>query len=190
MKRIINYLSCVLAATAVNHAVNAQELKSPSEKYDPRGPLTVDSTVNQRMQKDLSNRNSLIGDQTVAWRKNGNGYNGTYSVNNTPYMARYDKDGKYVETLTKKEWNDDAPADLKSSFDQSYYKSQKVTGFWEVTDPARKGYYIELNDDMSQPTGIWANEKGRFSSSPSYVKSSPKRSKNMLVKDSTLDKNH
>jgi len=45
-----------------------------------------------------------------------------------------------------------------------------VTGYWEVTDPSKKGYYLELNDDQNQPTRVWVDEDGKFSTSPNTVK--------------------
>jgi len=118
----------------------------------------------------LRKRNSISNDQRIDWKDSGYGYVASYSKNNEQYMARYDQDGKYVETLTKKEWNDNAPAKLRSAYDQSNYKSQQVTAYWEVTDPSRKGYYLELNDDQNRPSRVWVDEDGKFSTSPNTVK--------------------
>jgi hypothetical protein len=170
MKKIINYVICIVAASGLSHMAGAQELTSNAKQPILNEPLPIDSTRNQRMEKDLNKRNPLTDNQPVTWKESVYGYTGTYSSDNVQYMARYDKDGKYVETLTKKEWNDNAPAKLRSSYDQSYYKSQKVTGYWVVTDPSRKGYYLELKDDQNKTSRVWVNEDGEFSNSPNTVK--------------------
>jgi hypothetical protein len=105
-------------------------------------------------------------------------------------MALYDKDGKYEETLTKKQWNDNAPAKLRSSYDQSSYKLQKITGYWEVADPDRKGYYLELSDGENQSSEIWANEDGNFSETPLNAQSALKNNDKLLMQDSSLKKKH
>lgn len=165
MKKIINYIICVLAASGLAHTAGAQEV-TLNTKQPSSNELSSDTTRNQRMEKDLKRRNSLNNSEPVTWKESKYGYIGTYSSDNAQYMARYDKDGKYVETLTKKEWNDNAPSKLRSSYDQSNYKAQKVTGYWEVTDPGKKGYYLELTDDQNKLSRVWANEDGKFSTSP------------------------
>jgi len=168
MKKI-NYFICLLATGGLAYAASAQDITSSTRV--PSGiTVSMDTTRHDRMEKDLRKRNSVTNDQKVNWKDLGYGSIGTYSSNNTQYMARYDQDGKYVETLTKKEWNNNAPAKLRSAYDQSNYKSQKVTGYWEVTDPSKKGYYLELNDDQNQPTRVWVDEDGKFSTSPNTVK--------------------
>lgn len=167
MKKIISYFICILAASGLSHATSAQELTSNTKEPSLGEFLSLDSTRNQRMENDLNKRNSLTKNQAVTWKYSGYGYNGTYTSNYVQYMAQYDIDGKYVETLTKKEWNDNVPAKLRSAYDQSIYKSQKVTGYWEVTDPDAKGYYLELNSDQNKPSQVWVNEDGKFSASPS-----------------------
>jgi hypothetical protein len=169
-KRIINYFLCILTAGGLSHAVVAQELTSTRKLSRLNETISFDSTRNQRMERDLKKRNSLTNDESVTWREFGYGYNGSYSSDNVQYMARYDQNGKNVETLTKKVWSADAPAGLKSSYDNSNYKSQTVTGYWEVTDPSRKGYYLELTDDQNNVSRVWVNKDGKFTTSPKMVK--------------------
>jgi len=167
MKKV-HYFICLLATSGLSYAVSAQDITSSVRV--PGGIVVAEDTTHERIEKDLRKRNSITNDQRINWKDSGYGSLGTYSSNNEQYMARYDQDGKYVETLKKREWNSNVPAKLRSAYDQSNYKSQKVTGYWEVTDPSRKGYYLELNDDQNGPSRIWVDEDGKFSTSPNTVK--------------------
>ena len=134
-----------------------------------QNPTTLsDPAISGRMQTDLSGRNSQLGNNSVRWYDTGNGYYGTYSIGDDNYMARYDKQGKYIETMTKEDWNDsDVPASLKTSFGKSNYKDQRVTGYWTLSDPTdRKGYYMELQDKNGKTSRVWADENGKFSMNP------------------------
>jgi hypothetical protein len=82
-------------------------------------------------------------------------------------MVRYDRNGNYVESLTRREWNDQIPTETRTAFDQSMYKDQQVTGYWEVTDPGRKGSYYELSDGTGKRSRVWADGTGKFSNQPS-----------------------
>jgi len=132
----------------------------------------------------------MMGSKQLDWKSSNYGYYGTYFKDSVEYMALYDKDGKYEETLTKKQWNDNAPAKLRSSYDQSSYKLQKITGYWEVADPDRKGYYLELSDGENQSSEIWANEDGNFSETPLNAQSALKNNDKLLMQDSSLKKKH
>ena len=187
MKNLNSYIICFLAASGLSLGAGAQELSSNTSPDDIKS-VPADSTRNQRMESDLHKRDSLTNNIQVMWKDLGYGYNGTYTSDSVQYMARYDKEGKYVETLTKKEWKDNAPAKLRASYDQSPYKSQKVTGYWEVTDPSRKGYYLELNSDQNKTSRVWVNEDGKFSTSP---EKSGMQNKDMHpVPDSTVKRAH
>jgi hypothetical protein len=165
MTQITKYTICFMLAGLISGAAFAQSTPSTSEsKYEPRS--LNDRTVSDRLQKDLYTRNSNIANQPITWYDMGDGYYGTYSSNNQNYMTRYDKKGSYIETMTKKEWNDNVPESVKNSFNSSNYKGQQVTGFWEVTDTDRKGYYLELSDDKGKVSRVWANDKGELSTKP------------------------
>ena len=124
-----------------------------------------DKTMSDRLIKDLNSRNALTTNQPVMWWDSGNGYYGTYSVNNQNYMTRYDAQGNYTETLMKKEWNNMVSASVVSAFNQSPYKTHQVTSYWEVSDLNRKGYYFELND-KGTASKVWMSDQGKFSSTP------------------------
>jgi len=208
MKKTINYLVCILMSTAITQAVNAQlksdEKESQKQKQqqsqkqgqqwqqgqDREPQKLFDNKLSQRMERDLNERNSKTVNQPISWNDAGYDYYGTYTIDGVDYMARYDKDGKYIETLSRKEWDDQVPAEVRSSFEQSPYKSQKVTGYWVVTDPTRKGYYLELTGQDNHVSRVWSDGDGKFSSTPSYVGVSPRRQKGMSNKsDTTMNRN-
>lgn len=164
MKKMFAYCSglalcAMLAASTVGNA--------PSTNVDKNAPYKLtDVAMSQRLTSDWHSRNSSLKDQSVAWFNTNDGYIGTYTVDSLDFMSRYDAKGEYIETMNRKEWDETIPMDIKSSFDNSMYKSQHVTSYWEISDPFRKGYYMELKDDQNKVTRVWADDKGKFSTTP------------------------
>jgi hypothetical protein len=157
MKKITIYFSLLLSIlmTSVAYAQDAY----------PR-PLT-DKTVGDNLSKDWGQRNPGTENPGVQWFDVGDGYYGTYNTGTTPYMTFYDRDGAFVQTYKKGDWNSVA-SKVKSSYDGSAYKNQEVTGYWESSDPSKKGYYLEVKDDNGKSSRVWANEKGEMS--PAFPK--------------------
>jgi hypothetical protein len=102
--------------------------------------------------------------RVVSWWDSGNGFICKVSVDKVSYLTRYDKQGKYVETLIQKAWNDSSA--LQPSFQKSQYRLHKVISYWEVLDKNKKGYYLEMNDRENNDSGVWADEQGVFSTIP------------------------
>lgn len=161
MKKLFYSFSFLLVSALL---VNTAYAQTPQSQSSPR-PLS-DKTMSDRLQKDLSNRNSGVSNQQLNWFESNDGFYTNYSINNEEYMTRYDKQGNYIESMRKKVWNDQVPANIRTSFDNSNYKSQKVSGYWELSDNNRKGYYMELKDDNGKMTKVWVDDKGKFSSTP------------------------
>jgi hypothetical protein len=65
MNRKIIYVICVLAATMLVHAIEAQSITSTGKAKSKRGTLTTDTTICQRMQRDLNTRNSMMGSKQL-----------------------------------------------------------------------------------------------------------------------------
>jgi hypothetical protein len=175
MKKI-KYVSNIAAAMLLASTVYAQTPTSTSTSTSGDPTPLNDASVSQRLDKDFDTRNSNLSNANVNWYSTDYGYYGTYSDNGQDYMTRYDKNGKYVETLNKKDWSSDVSPALKSSFDKSQYKDKTVTGYWEVNDPTKKGYYLELTDNNGKTERVWADDKGQFSRKPSSVASNSKTS--------------
>ncbi|HEY8937274.1 MAG TPA: hypothetical protein VIM65_18740 [Cyclobacteriaceae bacterium] len=170
MKKI-KYVSNIAAAMLLATTIYAQ---TPSAQTQPKDPTPLnDPTVSDRLDKDFDSRNANMSNAVVNWYSTDYGYYGTYSNNGQDYMTRYDKNGNYVETLNKKDWSSVSPS-LKSSFDKSPYKDQTVSSYWEVDDPSRKGYYLELSDKNGKTERVWADDKGQFSRKPYSVAANSK----------------
>lgn len=152
MKAKTRYVSCILMFALLTSILYAQ---TPGKKQSEN--LTLKNSVAQTS-------NISYYPQTISWWDSGNGLICKVSVDNMSHITRYDKQGKYVETLTQKEWNDTSI--LLSSFQQSQYKLQKVTGYWEVSDANKKGYYLEMNDSKNQGSSVWVDDQGKFSIIP------------------------
>lgn len=166
MKKSVNYLSAALMSLLVTGVAYAQT-PSPAPVPTPHGmPTTLNEpTMNQRLQTDLTERNSSIGETPVTWWDSENSYNGTYSINNVDYMATYDKKGNYVGSYRKGQWSE-VPASFRTSYDQSLYKGQNVTGYWESADPKMKGYYLELDNGKGRSSRVWVDDKNKYLTTP------------------------
>lgn len=159
MKPIANYFMCFLLTGLMSVTALAQS--TPPNQNEPR-PLN-DRLVSDRLDTDWKSRNPGFTSQPFRWYDDGDGYYGTYSNNNQDFMTRYDRSGNYVQTLSKKEWNDNVPVALRNSFLESPYKSQQVTSYWEVSDPGKKGYYLVFKDDHGKVSRVKADENGLIS---------------------------
>ena len=128
-------------------------------------PVT-DGSMSQLLEADLQFRNAEIGSPEIMWWDNGYGYYGTYS-HGGEYMVRYDSHGSYLETLMKKNWNDeDVMTFVKSAYRQSAYNSLQILTYWEAVDIGRRGCYMELQDDRNKIFKVWIDDKGKFSNMP------------------------
>jgi hypothetical protein len=170
MKKIIFYFNCILMFALMFNVATAQTQQptnqQPTTQRDPR--IVTDQATSDRLLKDLNNRNAMTMNQPISWYDAGYGYYGTYMIDSTNYMTRYDRSGNFVETLEKKEWNSSVPSSVMSAFNSSPYKGQEVTSYYEVSEPARKGYYLELND-KGRTNRVWLDEQGKFSTQPPTI---------------------
>ncbi len=165
---LILALVCVtILPTAMAQVQPQPNAPQPGTPGTPQ--VLSDPSMTQRLNTDLSNRNSQLGNQSVNWFDYGNknGYYGTYNVGQDAYMSTYDAQGNYVQTLKQGDWNNpDVPPSLKSAIEQSPYKNQTVTGYWEVSDPDRQGYYLELQDTVGRSSRVWSDQNGKLSPNP------------------------
>ena len=156
------YISGILLSAMLTNSVVAQTEKPQENK----STSIIDPAMKSQISKDWNTRNSKLANQRVDWYDSKDGYYGMYSDDSSNYMTRYDKKGTYVQTLTKKEWNESVPTEVRSYFDQSNFRSQEVKSYWEVSDPNKKGYYLELSDKNGRVTKLWGDEKGKFTADP------------------------
>src|SRR5690349_13759398 len=100
MKMLKSVLTCtalVLLLQAQAQTPTQTPTQSQTQNQEPRA--LSDKTMSDRLQKDVTTRNSSLGTTPVTWYDAGYGYYGTYSLNDQNYMVRYDRTGNYVETL-------------------------------------------------------------------------------------------
>lgn len=148
----LNHIGYLLMFTMITSVLSSQTPGQEQNEYLTRENLDTKKSV------------SIFATQTISWWDSGNGIIRKVSVDSISQITRYDKQGKYVETLKQKVWNDASV--LLSTFQQSQYKLQKVTGYWEVSDADKKGYYLELNDNDNRSLSVWVDEQGVFSIIP------------------------
>jgi hypothetical protein len=151
MKTKIRHFSCILMLTLCTSNGYAQSSTQAKEENLAKNTVS-------------NNLPSTYYARITSWWDSGNGFICKTSVDNKIYLIRYDRQGKYVETLTQKVWNDTAA--LHPAFQQSQYRSQKVRAYWEVSDVNKKGYYLELNDSQNRNSGVWVDDQGVFSTIP------------------------
>lgn len=117
--------------------------------------------INSQLLSDLNNRYPDTKREVIVWDNSASGYDALYTINDNDFLTHYDKKGTYVETRQKKEWNDNVPAAVKNSYEKNFNKQYTVEQYWEVNDPTRKGYYLELKDRKGQAKNIWVDNQGK-----------------------------
>lgn len=140
------------------------------------GTVYAQTTVketSQRAQQEKEELKAILKEayhtQRISWWDSGNGIVCKHTVDNKSYIIRYNKQGNYIETLRQKAWNDSSA--LRPSFQKSQYRLQNVTSYWEVSDPNKTGYYLEMINSAKQVSSVWVDESGKFSTIPSVSKS-------------------
>jgi hypothetical protein len=169
MKNIWNGIVCLALCLFLSVGANAQQKdtdKTDKSRASENDDNTSDREITKRLSQDVYSRKPLAKDAVIVWDNTDEGYDGAYAINDEKYVARYDKQGNYVETLVERKWDDKVPANVRSSYDNSMYKSKKVEHFWEVDEPSRKGYYLEVKDDDGKSRRIWSDREGKFSDQP------------------------
>lgn len=175
MKRIIPcILSLALSVVLTTSYAQSQEQTTPVPRsVEVTGTTTLppklvsDPMVSERLARDLSSRNSATETQNIQWYETSYGYTGNYTIGSARYIARYDQQGNYMETLRRTPWNNaNVPATLINAYSQSPYKDQTVTGYWAVTDPGKTGYYLELCDARGTSSTVWVDGQGKFTTAP------------------------
>ena len=147
-------------AQGVGSTGNAQTTTAIQD--DPNS--VSDTELASRLSDDLRKKNPSLGDNSIYWFTMSNGYYGTYTIGDDNYMTFYSTKGVYVRSYRRGNWDEgNVPLELKSAFNKSKYKDQSVTGFWIISDPGVKGYYLEVQDKQGNVSKIYANENGKFS---------------------------
>jgi len=117
--------------------------------------------VNTQLLSDLHRRYPETKKEVIVWDNSVSGYDALYTINNNNFLTHYDKKGIYIETRIEKEWNNEVPATVRNSYEKNFNKKYMVNGYWEVNDPTRKGYYLELKNENGQIKKIWMDNEGK-----------------------------
>jgi hypothetical protein len=175
MKKIIYFVtSLALSGIVMTTYAQSQQQTTPTPRpiqstgtIGQTPQLVTDPMISDRLARDLTTRNAATQTQTINWYQTNYGYTGNYAIGSANYMARYDQQGNYVETLRRSEWNKTTvPTTLVNAYGQSPFKNHEVTGYWSVTDPGKSGYFLELRDKNGTASTIWADSQGKFTTAP------------------------
>lgn len=153
MKNIVVVVVTLLATTLI---CGAQNLSKGMSEAD----------VNKVLLSDLNKRYQETKNEVVVWDNAIHSYDALYSVKTVDYLTRYNKQGVYLETLIKRDWEAQVPSVIKNSYDKEVGTHYTVDEYWEVNDPKRKGYYLELKDKQGQSKKIWLDQTGRVFETP------------------------
>ena len=170
---IVSLALCIFLSASVQAQVrdstrdrtrpSTEKDKDRREDTDRARGNDLDNDMSKRLTQYVYSRNAAAKDAVIVWDNADEGYEGTYAVGDVKYMARYDKQGKYLETLTERKWDDKVPGNVRSSYESSMYRSNKVDRFWEVNEPTKQGYYLEFKDSDGKSRRIWSDRDGKFS---------------------------
>lgn len=164
MKRTIKYITGVALSMLVYQAGFAQTNPNTNTNQNQQNVQNQSTTVPQQTQQDLLSRYPDIDEQGVVWDNTDDGYYATYSLNEDNYMARYDAEGNWQETMQKREWNDDVPDNIKMGLNDNAYENYQVDSYWEITesDPNRNntGYFFNLKDKDGNTRDLRMDRQG------------------------------
>lgn len=164
----------ILCVTARTADAQSQEQTTPTPlpvqvtgTTPPTRKPVGDDMLSERLSRDLNSRNADTQTKTIQWYETDYGYTGNYVLGSAYYMARYDQQGNYVETLRRTNWsNATVPASLANAYNQSPYKDYTITSYWSVIDSGKSGYYLELRDNTGTRSAVWADSQGNFTTAP------------------------
>ena len=128
----------------------------------------------KQTQEDLLKRYPDVDQQSLKWDTAGNEYTASYNMNDTEYRARYDKEGNWLETMQKREWDDNnAPENLKMGLSDNAYENYQVDSYWEITDADAKsgrdkGYYFYMKDKEGNTKNLRMDSQGKIIDENNY----------------------
>lgn len=162
MKRTIKFIASLALSILVYQAGFAQDT-NPNANQNQDDAQNRDIT--QQTQQDLLNRYPDLDDQAVVWDHTEDGYNATYSMNDAHYMARYDAEGNWLETLEKREWDDNVPEHVKMGLNDNAYENYEVDSYWEITESNSdigQGYFFNLKDKDGNTRNLRMDPQGKI----------------------------
>lgn len=175
MKWIIKSIASFALSILVYQAGFAQDT-SPNANQNQENAQNRDNTqqsveIPQQTQQDLMNRYPDLDEQTIIWDNNDEIYSATYNRNDKEYMSRYDTEGNWLETMERREWDDNVPEHIKMGLNDNRYENYEVDSYWEITesDAARgQGYYFNLRDKDGNAENIRMDSEGKIINESDY----------------------
>lgn len=125
-----------------------------------------EADINKTLLADLNKRYPETKNEVVVWDNAAYGHDALYTVKTIDYLTRYNKQGAYLETLIKRDWDAQGPDVIKRAYDKELGSHYIIDEYWEVNDRDRKGYYLELKDKQGQPKKIWMDQNGKVFDAP------------------------
>lgn len=166
MKNSIKILLSLALSVFVYAASMAQD-QSNDQNQDQ--DMKNDKDITKMAEEDLVNRYPELNEEIIVWDHAEDSYNATYSLNEANYMARYDSLGTWIETLQKREWDDNVPEHVQLGFDNSPYESYDVDSYWEISDSDRgKGYLLYVKDEDGNTQHVRMDSQGMIINENEY----------------------
>lgn len=156
MKRIIKFIASIALSILVYQAGFAQDT-------NPNANQNQDIT--QQTQQDLLDRYPDLDEQTIIWDSNDEMHSATYNMNDREYRSRYDADGNWIETMERREWDDNVPEHVKMGLNDNRYENYEVDSYWEITESGSdrgQGYYLNLRDKDGNTQNVRMDSDGKI----------------------------
>ncbi len=164
MKNPKNYIAWLVFVIICNPLYGQHQTKRSTVK------ATTAEVTSQAMISDLNAKFPDTKGSKIFWEPGPYGYKAVYTLSNLDYMTWYDKDGNYLETLLKTDWDDRVPAILKMELDGSDFNTCTVLKYWVSVNTRNDSYFLELTDRDGKSQNVWADENGKLSKIPVFVR--------------------
>jgi hypothetical protein len=161
-------ISAMLFQVGYAQETNPNPNQDQNQTQDQSSTMQNRDDLTQRTQEDLLKRYPDMNQQSVQWDTAGNEYSASYNMNDTEYRTRYDAEGNWLETMQKREWDDNnAPDNLKTGLSDNAYENYQVDSYWEITesDPNMgrdKGYFFYLKDKEGNTKNVRMDSQGKI----------------------------
>ena len=173
-KSIIGKFIGGIAMSAMVCQVGFAQVTDPNPDQDQTQTQDQNNTMqdrddySQRTQQDLQTRYPDWDQQSVQWDTTGNEYSASYNMNDNEYKARYDAEGNWLETMERREWDENnAPDNLKAGLNDNAYENYEVDSYWEITESdstrgRNTGYYFDLKDKEGNTKNLRMDSDGKI----------------------------
>jgi len=161
MKNTLSLMFSIILLTGIYTAGMAQDQNTEQNQ--------IDENITQNAEKDLMTKYPDMDHQTIEWERLSNSYYANYRRGDKNYRTRYDADGKWVETMEEKNWNEEAPDNFRAGLMDNAYEHYEVDSYWEITESNRdKGYLLNLRDKDGNTQEVRMDSQGTIIDEEDY----------------------